>query len=81
MRSLANALLPVQKRFETIFKSPFKRVYDHKLTIATGAVQIDLDALEHLFRTRDQLQDGQSLAEAVQAHYGSEAVALIVELL
>lgn len=81
MRSLVNEIRPVQIRFETIFKSPFRRIYDHKLTVMTGAVKIDLDALEHLLRAHGQIKDGQSIMEAVQAHYGDDAVALVKELL
>lgn len=73
----------VRVRFNTLFGVEFRTFYDGILTIAFGALKIDILKFDdHLHEKHGQYEEkGMSMAELITKEYSTEARKLIQELI
>lgn len=80
-KSFRSTLSAVDRKYRSIFKSEFKRVYNHELSIAVGRILINLDAFECVMDWRHGVGEDDSLENIVRQNYGNEAVDFLRSLL
>lgn len=75
--------IEVREGFYRHFETGFGEFYDGLMTVLTGTIRIDIVKFDEWLHRRvgDYERRGMSLSEAVETHYGREAMEFIEKLL